>query len=163
MSHIIISSPGRYAMKALPVAAGVLVLAAIISYAVSPYFLESEIYEELPDAATEVYGGTFVGVGDGIHDAQGTAQVLSHDDSYLLRLEQFRSTNGPDLYVYLSTDRGISDYINLGKLKANMGNQTYDIPAGTDLDKYDTVLIWCKPFSVLFGSAQLLENSQVTP
>jgi Electron transfer DM13 len=43
----------------------------------------------------------------------------------------------------------------LGKLKANNGNQNYDIPSQTDLTKYETVLIWCRPFSVLFESAEL--------
>jgi hypothetical protein len=100
--------------------------------------------------------GTFVGVGDGIHDAQGSALVIPLDSGQsILRLEDFRSTNGPDLYVYLATDSGATDYVSLGRLKANIGNQNYDIPEGTDLSKYDTVLIWCKQFSVLFGSAEL--------
>jgi hypothetical protein len=43
----------------------------------------------------------------------------------------------------------------MGRLKANIGNQNYPIPAGTDMTKYDTVLIWCRAFSVLFGSADL--------
>jgi hypothetical protein len=73
----------------------------------------------------------------------------------VLRLEEFKSTNGPDLYVYLSTDKQASDFVSLGRLKANIGNQNYDIPSGTDLSKYDTVLVWCKQFSVLFGSAEL--------
>ena len=64
-------------------------------------------------------------------------------------------TNGPDLYVYLATDKSTSDFVDLGKLKANNGNQNYEVPEGTDLTKYDTVLIWCKSFSVLFGSADL--------
>jgi hypothetical protein len=73
-----------------------------------------------------------------------------------LRLEDFKSTNGPDLYVYLSTDKGAAtDFVNLGRLKGNIGNQNYDIPKRTDLSKYDTVLIWCRAFSVLFGSAEL--------
>jgi len=100
--------------------------------------------------------GVFVGVGDGIHDAQGDALVIPLENGQkVLRLEDFRSTNGPDLYVYLATDSGASDYVSLGRLKANIGNQNYDIPAGTDLSKYDNVLIWCKQFSVLFGSAEL--------
>jgi hypothetical protein len=48
-----------------------------------------------------------------------------------------------------------SDFINIGNLKANNGNQNYEIPTETDLSKYNTVLIWCRPFSVLFGSAEL--------
>jgi hypothetical protein len=104
--------------------------------------------------------GSFVGVGDGIHNAEGTAKVIPlQDDSNILRLEDLRVTNGPDLYVYLATDKSASDFVNVGKLKANNGNQNYDIPTETDLTKYDTVLIWCRPFSVLFGSAELQVTS----
>jgi Electron transfer DM13 len=103
--------------------------------------------------------GSFVGVGDGIHNAEGIAKVIPLQEdgtsSSILRLENLRVTNGPDLYVYLATDKSASDFVNVGKLKANNGNQNYDIPVGTDLTKYDTVLIWCRPFSVLFGSAEL--------
>jgi hypothetical protein len=100
--------------------------------------------------------GNFVGVGDGIHDAKGKAKVISLEDrSNVLRLENFQSTNGPDLYVYLATDEKATDYVSLGRLKANNGNQNYNIPDGTDLSRYDSVLIWCKQFSVLFGSAEL--------
>lgn len=100
--------------------------------------------------------GSFIGVGDGIHDAQGIAKVIPVESGgNVLRLEDLVVTNGPDLYVYLSTDKSASDFVNLGRLKANIGNQNYPIPAGTDMTKYDTVLIWCKAFSVLFGSADL--------
>ena len=106
--------------------------------------------------ASTLRTGSFVGVGDGIHNA-GEAKVIpfQNENSNILRLENLRVTNGPDLYVYLATDKTASDFVNVGKLKANNGNQNYDIPAGTDLTNYDTVLIWCRPFSVLFGSAEL--------
>ena len=100
--------------------------------------------------------GSFVGVGDGIHDAQGIAKVIPIEGGgNVLRLEDLVVTNGPDLYVYLSTDKSASDFVNLGRLKANIGNQNYPIPDGTDMTKYDTVLIWCRAFSALFGSAEL--------
>ena len=100
--------------------------------------------------------GSFIGVGDGIHNAEGMAKVIPLEyGTNILRLENLRVTNGPDLYVYLSPDKDASDIVNVGKLKANNGNQNYDIPEGTDLSKYSTVLIWCRPFSVLFGSAEL--------
>jgi Electron transfer DM13 len=84
--------------------------------------------------------GSFIGVG--IHNAEGTAKVIPLDDgTNILRLESLRVTNGPDLYVYLSPDKAASDIVNVGKLKANNGNQNYDISEGTDLSKYDTVLI----------------------
>jgi Electron transfer DM13 len=100
--------------------------------------------------------GSFVGVGDGIHNAEGIAKVVPlQGGSNVLRLENLHVTNGPDLYVYLATDESASDFVSLGKLKANNGNQNYDIPSETDLTRYNTVLIWCRPFSVLFGSAEL--------
>jgi electron transfer DM13 len=100
--------------------------------------------------------GSFVGVGDGIHDAQGVAKVIPVEGGgNVLRLEDLVVTNGPDLYVYLSADKSASDFVNLGRLKANIGNQNYPIPEGTDMTKYHTVLIWCRAFSVLFGSADL--------
>lgn len=118
--------------------------------------MENEITQSSDSEEFSTKSGVFVGVGDGIHDAQGNALVIPLENGQnVLRLEDFRSTNGPDLYVYLATDSGASDYVNLGRLKANIGNQNYDIPAGTDLTKYDNVLIWCKQFSVLFGSAEL--------
>ena len=77
------------------------------------------------------YAGTFIGVGDGIHDAQGDAYTIPLENgSNVLRLENFKSTNGPDLFVYLATDDNASDFVNLGELKANKGNQNYEIPEG---------------------------------
>jgi len=135
-------------------------------YTLSPLFIESTVNEELPVSMQTVnddqqrvmtsHSGRFVGVGDGIHDAQGVVVVVPLEDGKnILRFEDFHSTNGPDLYVYLATDNTASDFVNLGRLKANNGNQNYEIPEGTDISKYDTALIWCKQFSVLFGHAEL--------
>jgi hypothetical protein len=100
--------------------------------------------------------GNFEDAGDGFHMAEGVAKVINLEDGRtFLRLENLKTTNGPDLYVYLSTGKDDSDIVNLGRLKGNIGNQNYEIPAGTDLSKYNTVLIWCKAFSTLFGSAKL--------
>ena len=117
---------------------------------------DSMMEETMEEPVVMSYAGTFTGAGDGIHDAQGDAYTIPLEDgSNVLRLENFQSTNGPDLFVYLSTDENASEFINLGALKANNGNQNYEIPDDTDLDKYNKVLIWCKSFSVLFGSAEL--------
>jgi Electron transfer DM13 len=84
------------------------------------------------------------------------AKVISlRGGSNILRLENLQVTNGSDLCVYLATDKSASDFVSLGKLKANNGNQNYEIASETDLTKYSNVLIWCRPFSVLFGSAEL--------
>ena len=105
---------------------------------------------------TMILNGNFVDAGDGFHKAEGIAKVINlADGRTFLRLENLKTTNGPDLYVYLSVGKDASDIVNLGRLKGNIGNQNYEIPAGTDLSKYNTVLVWCKAFSTLFGSAKL--------
>ena len=108
-------------------------------------------------SSNETLIGNFVGAGDEFHNAEGLAKIIQlADGTDILRLENFKATNGPDLYVYLSTDKTNADIVNLGRLKGNIGNQNYLIPAGTDITKYNTALIWCRAFSVIFGSAQLL-------
>jgi len=100
--------------------------------------------------------GNFKDAGDGFHMVAGVAKIINLEDGRtFLRLESLKATNGPDLYVYLATGTDSSDIVNLGRLKGNIGNQNYEIPTGTDLAKYNTVLIWCKAFSTLFGSAKL--------
>ena len=155
--------------KSLPIIAIAVIAGFIATFAISPYFNESEVDEALPAGAAiptmmeetlmedrVYYNGVFVGVGDGIHDAQGDAYTIPLENgSNVLRLENFKSTNGPDLYVYLSTDKHASEFVNLGELKANSGNQNYQIPDDVDLEKYNQVLIWCKAFGVLFGNAEL--------
>ena len=93
----------------------------------------------------------------------GDATVFELEDgSRTLRLEDFESTNGPNLFVYLTSadadapDADLdADYIDLGALRGNVGNQNYAIPTDVDLEVYDTVVIWCRPFSVAFGAADL--------
>lgn len=123
--------------------------------------INKEINEEMSNSTdnlsfTRNLEGTFIGVDDGIHNVDGIAKILTLvDGSKILRLENFKSTNGPDLHVYLSTDKMASNFMDLGRLKGNIGNQNYQVPDDTDLSKYNNVLIWCKAFSVLFGNAQL--------
>ncbi len=128
----------------------------IVVYAAGPLFFDVTVNEEMPAASIAIPMGNFIGIGDGIHDAVGEVFVIEAEDgSKFLRFENFKASNGPDLYVYLATDETALDYVSLGKLKGNIGNQNYLIPPGTDLSNQDTVLIWCKQFSVLFGSAKL--------
>ncbi|MGH9878682.1 MAG: DM13 domain-containing protein, partial [Nitrososphaerales archaeon] len=102
---------------------------------------EHEMMMEKQEPSTTLTGN-FVGAGDGIHNAEGVARILAVNDGNMehrvLRLENFKSTNGPDLYVYLSKDpRSIDDgYIQLARLKGNIGNQNYDIPDDVNLEEY---------------------------
>jgi len=89
--------------------------------------------------------------------ASGKAQLLRMGDGgYVVGLEDFRVTNGPDLYVYLASGLDPSaGFLDLARLKGNVGDQNYDVPAGMNPQAYGYVLIWCKAFSVLFGYAEI--------
>jgi len=98
---------------------------------------------------------------DNFHKGSGLAKVLTQNNLALLRFEDFEVTNGPDLHVLLSKNSNPSDsddlgeYIDLGKLKGNVGNQNYEIPEGVDISDYSSVVIYCKPFHVVFSVADL--------
>jgi hypothetical protein len=85
------------------------------------------------------------------------------DTTRILRLEGFESTNGPDLFVYLTVgdtsapdDAALAaEYEDLGVLRGNVGDQNYTIPADIDLARFDTVVIWCRRFATAFGAADL--------
>lgn len=107
--------------------------------------------------------GTFHGAA---HSTSGRATVYSEDNgATTLRLTHFKTSNGPNLHVLLiaATDAQDNDdflkkgveRIDLGELKGNEGDQNYTVPAGTDLDKYRAVSIFCERFNVNFGAAPL--------
>ncbi len=104
------------------------------------------------------------GAVDGIHKGQGNARVFRLSDGQrILRLEEFKVTNGPDLYVYLSghaAPRSSGQLheggaLEIGRLKGNIGNQNYALPADVDLSKFKSVVIYCKKFSIVFSTAEL--------
>lgn len=105
--------------------------------------------------------GEFIGRS---HPGTGQALVLSDgSEQRFLRFENFETDNGPDVDVYLvagsSTDGDAGafddDFVDLGDLKGNVGPQNYEIPVDVDLDRYDTVVVWCVRFGVAFTAADL--------
>lgn len=103
--------------------------------------------------------GSFHG-SDDFHFGEGTAQLIETEPgTFVVRLEAFAVRNGPDLYVYLSPDANgyTRTAIELGRLKADRGNQNYPVPAGAldDPSRAASVVIWCKQFSHLFATAPL--------
>lgn len=117
--------------------------------------------ESAPSGPIELAAGSFVSRNR--YTVSGTATTYElADGQRLLRLEEFASTNGPDLFVYLTVagasddDAALAaDFIDLGVLSGNIGDQNYVIPADVDLDRYDTVVIWCRRFTTSFGVADL--------
>jgi hypothetical protein len=107
--------------------------------------------------------GTFHGQ---VHATSGRASIYkSMDGMMVLRLTNFKTSNGPDVHVLLIAAKDAEDNQNflssmterveLGKLKGNEGDQNYEIPAGTDLAKFKAVAIYCERFNATFGAAPL--------
>ena len=107
--------------------------------------------------------GTFHGK---VHQTSGRATVYQQADGKLvLRLTNFKTSNGPDVHVVLIAANDAVDDANflnngtqrveLGKLKGNEGDQNYEIPKGTDLSKFQTVSVYCDRFNANFGAAPL--------
>lgn len=107
--------------------------------------------------------GQFRGA-DRFHQGSGSATIYDLGDGELvLRLDEFRVTNGPDLRVLLAnapdpeghSDLSDAGYEELGKLKGNIGSQNYELPDGFDLAEAQSVVIYCNPFRVVFSVATL--------
>ena len=97
---------------------------------------------------------------DRAHKGSGVATIYRLEDATdVLRLEDINITNGPDLHVLLMIDpegRDMSQgYLDLGKLKGNIGSQNYPLPLDADAASYNAVMIYCQPFHVVFTTAPL--------
>jgi Electron transfer DM13 len=110
--------------------------------------------------------GTFHGLA---HPTEGTATIYRlGDGSRVLRFTHFRTSNGPDVHVYLvAADDNASvqraGFIDLGSIKGNIGDQNYTLGPDVDLAKYRAVSVWCKRFSVNFGAAALAPVPTTSP
>ncbi|WP_406397926.1 DM13 domain-containing protein [Streptomyces sp. NBC_00879] len=117
-------------------------------------------------AAKQLATGTFI---SHEHETSGSVEIQQLEaGKATLRLTNLRTSDGPALHVWLSDQRVKQDgggnlddgkHVDLGGLKGNEGNQNYVIPAGTDLNRFTTVTIWCERFSVSFGAAELKQRA----
>ena len=103
----------------------------------------------------ELARGSFAGA-DG-HEGTGLATVIDRPaDGRVLTFTRFDVDPGVDVDVFLSASpTDVSDRIELGGLKGNVGDQQYEIPAGADLRRYPNVVLWCNPFTVRIAVAEL--------
>lgn len=146
---------------------GAIVSIAILSfayYAISPFFINIKLDEALPEAKqmeskamekTQAQAVSAPIIGTTGHPASGAARVIETDGKSYIRYENFKTINGPDLYIYLAKDLDAKEYVNLGTLRATEGNVNYEIPNDVDVSDYRYVMVWCKAFGVLFNYADL--------
>ena len=149
----------------------------IAYWLVSPLFITKEVHESveelMPKEEAEeqknvapppvkdalvpivVRSGSFMDA-DNFHKSSGTVQLIKIGEKYFVRFEDdFKTTNGPDLFVHFGKDGKYAAEARLGALKGNVGSQNYEVPANLNPDDYNEIWIWCRAFFVPFGKAVL--------
>jgi hypothetical protein len=136
--------------------AAVLTFVAVGGWLALASIRDVEVNERVA-AGPALSAGAFRGLA---HPTEGRARIVEQaDGTRVLTLTDFRTDPGPDLYVYAvpgQSDGGdVDGGVQLGRLKGNVGNQQYALPADFDPSQGASVVIWCRAFSVSFGAAQL--------
>ena len=117
--------------------------------------------EAVPEGPMLLSSSEWISLG---HPGTGTVLVYRQPDgSHVIRFEDLAVSNGPDLLVILSTSPLVDDqnayseveFVSLGDLKGNKGNQNYEVPAEVSIGDYQTVAIWCRRFNYTFNAADL--------
>jgi hypothetical protein len=154
---------GTYVVTALA-AGGYLAYTSMVDRVVDePVAVAATGAAQTPNGAETTTGPRNVALAQGIftsgeHTTSGSATVIRlSSGGTVLTLTEFVTSPGPDLRVYLvsGTSEELGDVADLGGLKGNKGDQQYDVPAGIDVRSHRTVVIWCRAFSVPFGTAKL--------
>jgi hypothetical protein len=121
--------------------------------------MKDETSEPMPASVQVIFSGDFI---DRSYATSGIAKIVTDGSRRVLRIEDLNTSNGPQLNVYLSSadpeapaGEFDDDFIDLGPLKGNIGDQNYEIAGHVDLDRYSTVVIWCVRFGTAFGTAGL--------
>jgi hypothetical protein len=136
--------------------------------ALAPRVALPEEDQAMPElsAPTLVASGTFGRI-DAIRWAQGTVNIYRDSSNILtLRIEDLRMLNGPDLHVELSaadaprgtiTDMTVNEIVPMdaGLLKASDGDQNYQLPDGTNLSQYRSVVIYSTSLDLVYSFAPL--------
>jgi hypothetical protein len=113
-----------------------------------------------PEGNVQIASGRFSSLA---HDGTGKAAVVElPNGARKLTLSDFKTDAGPDLRLYVSTrdpaSGELGDFRDLGALKGNVGNQQYSLSRDVNLERYSTVVVWCRAFSVAFTSAPLARS-----
>lgn len=149
-------------IKKIIIAVVVVLLLGFAYYAFSPIFKTVTLQEDVPRAqnvssSTEMIAlpQHYSVVGTVGHPAEGVVKIFDSPDGKVIRYENFKTINGPDLFVYLSKDLEGKEFVDLGALRGTEGNINYAVPFGVDISEYRYVMTWCKQFGVLFNYADI--------
>ncbi len=167
-------------MKNILIIVGICLLVLIGAWLLVPIFRDVRIDERdvesmrsekeiLPQAHSDtvlnnsvtlntIASGKFVSVA---HVGEGMAFFKLLGTDQIVRLQDLAISNGPDLRVVLSKNADVTsssdlgEYVDIGPLKGNQGNQNYTVPKEINLNDYHSVVIYCRAFRVVFNVATL--------
>ena len=143
-----------------------ILIGAWLTFRPEKLWINQRVNEPAPFAPRSEARPIFAGRLEGkAHPTDGRLTIYeSLGGKRYLRLTDFTTSNGPDVHVVLARAedpaldqkivKGNLDYVELGKLKGNQGDQNYDLPVAVDLQKYNAVVIYCERFNAVFGVAR---------
>jgi hypothetical protein len=140
-------------LKKVLIGVAVVIVGVVAYYGLSPLFRTVKVNESLPvDTASgatqqmqvlaETKGHAIVGAAT--HPASGEVRIIKADGKQYIRYENFKTINGPDIFVYLAKDLDAKDFVNIGPVKATEGNVNYEIPQDVNPDEYKYVMVWVR-------------------
>lgn len=116
-------------------------------------------------APTQAATGELISMGeligsDSFHTASGQVLLVRGPDGELiLRFQDFEVRNGPDLFIYLTPDPDgdvhVDGAINLSEIRATSGSVNYEVPDDVDPTSFQSAVVYCRAFSVIFATAHL--------
>jgi hypothetical protein len=89
------------------------------------------------------------------YSVSGTVKLLEFQGKKYIHFENFSSSNGPDLKVYIATSNTAAQFVSLGSLRGVTGVQTYEVVNPPNFTQYNKILIWCQQAGALFGSSTI--------
>jgi hypothetical protein len=161
---------------------GAVVLAAlavpVVAFVIIPAAVSKTVHESLPTAAPTARVGASVAPAptspptpvtlargelqriDPVHFGSGTVRIVDLNGARYLSFENVMIAGAPDVYVYLSdaSNGTPGNFTNLGKLRATSGDFHYDVPAGVDLARVNSAVLWCRQFTVTITYAVLARS-----
>ena len=98
--------------------------------------------------------GSFVGKSG--HKVSGKVSIVKTSTGVEVRLARgFLLDSAPGPYLGFGNNGKYVKASQFSKLQKNTGAQTYKLPAGIDVSKFNEFYVWCKPFNVPLGLAKL--------
>jgi len=118
----------KYKYKKIIILILIIIAIAVGYWLTLPLFINKKTNEKLEDISAGVSAeqvviaeGNFTDA-DNFHKGEGAVKIIKVGDKYFARFEDnFKVTNGPDLFVHFGKDGAYANEAKIGELKGNLG------------------------------------------